>query len=429
MPNFYFTTFLKNQMMIPRWSEKELQAQLACHRIVSVVGPRQSGKTTLVRNAEIGQAEYRNLDRKAEFQAAKESPAFFLTHHHADRLVIDEVQKVPELIGEMKYIVDNNPTPGQYIITGSADYRKLPHANESLAGRAGFVRMRTLTVAETKGKQPVFLERMFNRELPFSCDKEECNKVLILNHALQGGFPELLSNHDADMRYRWFHDYIENQVILDLRDQWAFRRADLLRDLFPYIAAYSSKLNNVRGVSNQMATSWKTLSTYFNALEAMYIVDMLPAWSHKDYDRAGKVPKMFMTDSGLMAYLLGISTVDQLTGMTSEAADQSGKLVETWVYNQLASEMDLHPRWKMMHFRYRNYREIDFLIQNEKGGYLGIEVKTAETLDAKDFADLKWFSEQPAIKDFTGIVFYAGNMVTSPAKRLYGIPMASMWLT
>ncbi len=414
--------------MIPRWAEKELRAQLACHRIVSVVGPRQSGKTTLVRNAEIGLAEYRNLDRKAELLAAKESPAFFLTHHHADRLVIDEIQKAPELIGEMKYVVDSNPTPGQYIITGSADYRKLPHANESLAGRAGFVRLRTLTVAETKNASPIFLERMFNRELPYSCPKEDCNKVLILDHALRGGFPELIVNQDADMRYRWYHDYIENQVILDLRDQWAFRKADLLRDLFPYIAAYSSKLNNVRGVSNQMAVAWKTLSTYFNALEAMYVVDMLPAWSHKDYDRAGKVPKLFMTDSGLMGYLSGLSMVDQLTAMTPEMADQSGKLVETWVYNQLAAEMDLHPRWKMRHFRYQNKREIDFLIQDEKGRYLGIEVKAAETLNPKDFSHLKWFSEQPAIKDFTGIVLYAGNIVTSPTKGLYGIPMACMWL-
>ena len=413
--------------MIPRWAEKELRAQLACHRIVSVVGPRQSGKTTLVRHAEIGRAAYRNLDRQAEFQAAKESPEFFLTHHQGDRLVIDEVQKVPELIGETKYLVDNNPVLGQYIITGSADYRKLPHANESLAGRAGFVRLRSLTVAETMGYSPVFLEKLFSHELPYSCSKDDCNKMLVLDYALRGGFPELIAGRDADMRYRWYHDYIENQVILDLRDQWAFRKADLLRDLFPYIAAYSSKLSSVRGVSNQMATSWKTLSMYFNALEAMYMVDMLPAWSHKDYDRAGKVPKLFMSDSGLMGHLLGLD-MDRLIAMTPEAADQSGKLVETWVYNQLAAEMDLHPRWKMTHFRYQNNREIDFLVQDEKGRYLGIEVKAAETLNARDFSHLKWFSEQPAVRDFTGVVLYAGNMVTSPAKGLYGVPMACMWM-
>lgn len=381
----------------------------------------------MVRHAQIGSVEYRDLDRQAELKVAKESPEFFLTHHQTEHLVIDEVQKAPELIGEMKYVVDNDPRPGQYIITGSADYRKLPHANESLAGRAGFVRLRTLTVGEVLGATPNFLESLFAHEIPYSCNKEDCNRMLILHHALQGGFPEVIGKQNPDMRSRWYHDYIENQVILDLRDQWAFRKADVMRDLFPYIAAYSSKLSNIRGVSNQLATSWKTLSMYFNALEAMYVVDMLPAWSHKDYDRTGKVPKFFMTDSGLMAHLLGLETVEQLTVMTPEIADQSGKLVETWVYNQLAAEMDLHPRWKMTHFRYQNMREIDFLIQNEKGHYLGIEVKAAETLNAKDFRHLKWFSEQDAIKDFTGIVLYAGNMVTSPAKGLYGIPMACLW--
>lgn len=413
--------------MIPRWAEKELKAQLECHRIVSVVGPRQCGKTTLVRSVDIGKAEYRNLDRKAELDAARNSPEFFLTHHNSDRLVIDEVQKAPELIGEMKVIVDENPAPGQFVITGSADYRKLPHANESLAGRAGFVRMRTLTVAEQMQAEPDFLERMFQGALPFNVSRDVCNRLVVLTHALNGGFPELIGKQNADMRYRWYHDYLENQVILDLRDQWAFKKADVLRDLFPYIAAFSSKLSNVRGVSTQMAISWQSLSTYFNALEAMYVLDMLPAWTHKDYDRAGKAHKLFMTDSGLMAHLLGISTIEQLTAMTPEAADQCGKLVETWVYNQLAAEMDLHPRWKLMHLRYNNRYEIDFLIQNEQGAYLGIEVKAAETLSHSDFRHLKWFREQPAIKNFTGIVLYAGNTVVAHDKGLYGVPMSTLW--
>lgn len=143
-------------MIIPRWAMHELLAQLETHRVVSVVGCRQSGKTTILLTTPLPNVKFQSLDVQANFSAAVADPSYFVRRTSPEIFVIDEIQKVPQLIGEIKFQVDRNPEKGQYIISGSSDYRKLPQANESLAGRAGLVRVRTFSEAEQRGMQPGF---------------------------------------------------------------------------------------------------------------------------------------------------------------------------------------------------------------------------------------------------------------------------------
>ena len=158
--------------MIPRWVLNSLQSVLKDQRIAVVVGSRQCGKTTLVENAQIPNSEFVSLDIGSNLQAAQRDPNFFITQHRNQCLIIDEIQKAPRLIGEIKYAVDHDERPGQFVLTGSSDYRKLPHAHESLAGRVDFVRLRTFTTAEKKGAKPIFLSRIFNNDFSFSIDKD-----------------------------------------------------------------------------------------------------------------------------------------------------------------------------------------------------------------------------------------------------------------
>ena len=109
-------------------------------------------------------------------------------------------------------------------------------------------------------------------------------------------------------------------------------------------------------------------------------------------------------------------------------ADHVGKLIETWVYQQLRPEVDLQPLWQIHHFRSSNKREIDFLlVNNERGELLGIEVKASQKVSSEDFVHLTWFAEKCKGRKFTGIVFYTGNLVTRGGENLYGIPMACSW--
>ncbi|WP_297612607.1 AAA family ATPase [uncultured Sutterella sp.] len=417
--------------MIPRWAANELYEILKVQRIASVVGPRQCGKTTLVESADIRNADFISLDKTEDLMAARLDPRYLLTRKPGSCVVIDEIQKAPELIGEIKYLVDHDPRPGQFVLTGSADYRKLPHARESLAGRVDFLRLRTFTAAEILGARPCFLEKALAGDLRFDVDPSSCGKPHILDLAIRGGYPRvaLETGLPNEARARWFESYIEQQVILDMREQWAVRKENVVRELFPYLAAFSSKLHVSATMSEKLGQNYRTLEKYTDALKAMFLVDQVRAWAKKDYDRPGKAPKLFMTDSGLMAHILHVRDSAPLLLDTSyQASDLVGKLIETWAYNQFAAEADLHPLWTLEHLRTKGH-EIDFLLTNEHGAVLGIEIKASESINVKDFQHLYWFGEhcQTEGTSFRGIVLYAGEKVLSFGKNCYAVPFAALW--
>ena len=415
--------------MIPRWALNSLQPILKEQRIAVVVGPRQCGKTTLVENAQIPNSEFISLDIDSNLQAAQRDPNFFITQHRNQCLIIDEIQKAPRLIGEIKYAVDHDERSGQFVLTGSSDYRKLPHAHESLAGRVDFVRLRTFTTAERMGAKPIFLSRIFNNDFSFSIDKDSCGKAFALSEALVGGYPRIFQYSKTESRARWFQSYLDQQVILDMKEQWAIRRESILTDLFPYLAANSSKLHSGLGIAKQLGQSANTLNNYISVLKAMFIVDEVKAWTKKDYDRPGKASKFFMTDSGLMAHILRkYDAGDLLRDNGYEASDFVGKVIETWVYNQLMPEIDLHPLWTIEHYRTPR-REIDFIVTNDKGEMLGIVVKASQSVQSVDFKHLIWFGEQTKQSrlKFKGIVLYAGSRVLSFGNDCYAIPFSAIW--
>lgn len=415
--------------MIPRWALTSLQNVLKEQRIAVVIGPRQCGKTTLVENAQLSNSEFVSLDIDSNLQAAKRDPNFFITQHRNQCLIIDEIQKAPSLIGEIKYAVDHDERPGQFVLTGSSDYRKLPHANESLAGRVDFIRLRTFSTAEKMGVKPSFLSRIFQNDFDFSLDKETCGKRFALSEAVVGGFPRVFQYSEYQSRARWFQSYLSQQVILDMKEQWSIRRESILTDLFPYLAANSSKLHSVATMTKQLGKNALTLSSYISILKAMFVVDEVKAWTRKDYDRPGKAPKFFMTDSGLMSHILRRYDVDELLNDNGyEATDFVEKVIETWVYNQLMPEIDLHPLWTIEHFR-TSRREIDFIVTNDKAEMLGIEVKASQSVQLEDFKHLAWFGElvkQSTLK-FKGIVLYAGSRVLSFGNGCYAVPFSAMW--
>ena len=259
--------------MIPRWALTSLNEVLNEQRIAAVVGPRQSGKTTLVENAGIEGSVFYSLDIDSNLEAALNDPNFLIQSNKNRCLIIDEIQKAPSLIGEIKYAVDHDERTGQFVLTGSSDYRKLPHANESLAGRVDFVRLRTFTTAERIGVRPQFLSRLFHDDFSFSMDSSTCGKAFALSEALIGGYPRVFKNPKMEVRVRWFNSYLEQQVILDMKDQWAVKKEEILNGLFLYLAANSSKLHNLSAMTRQMGNNARTLSNYVGALKAMFLVD------------------------------------------------------------------------------------------------------------------------------------------------------------
>lgn len=412
-------------MLLQRWALQNLIKKLTVNRIVVVAGCRQSGKTTLLTHAPMAQTVFRSLNDAETLQDAEEDPAYFVRRKTDSVLVIDEVQKAQALIGQIKFAVDRNPQKGQYVICGSSDYRKLPHANESLAGRAGFVRVRPFCEAERRGMPPGFLQALFDGKLPLDLTFE-CSKKEVLDLAIRGGFPTLLATDDQKERSTWYEHCLVHQVISDIKDQWGVRKKRTVLKLLLSAAAVSSWELNKSSMATACNINWRTLNGYWSAFEAMFLIDMLPGWVHKDINRASSVSKPFLADSGLMAHLLGLTSADDVHASSEKSQNKAGKLVKTWVYNQLMPEVDQHPTWRIFYFKNRTH-EIDFLVTDGRCRMIGITVKNAESLSKADFKHLKWMQEMVGKDNFTGIVLYAGSEVLPGGDGCFALPMSALW--
>ncbi|GAB7140893.1 ATP-binding protein [Deferribacterales bacterium RsTz2092] len=405
-----------------RWQRQAVKKALATRRVVIVSGARQTGKTTLARQVVDKGGDYRTLDDTNLFALAVADPKGFVKKS-AKTMIIDEIQKVPKLIPEIKIVVDNDNRSGQYLLTGSANIQSLPSVSESLAGRVKNIRLRPLTVGETLGKTPLFLKRAFDKDFPIGTS--EYDKEEILNLAFRGGYPEAVRLLDLSERKEWHKDYINTLVQRDLKDIANIRRQGDLRELVGVLASWSAKFIDMTAVGSALSLNKLTLDSYVNALIALYLFEKVSPWIKTDYERVGRRAKFYATDTGLMTSILGWKPKEVLLNH-----DRSGKLIETFVFQELAAQVDLESQYSISQYRDRLDREIDFIVEREDGALLGIEVKAGHNVSSKDFEPQKWFVENilKNKKPYVGIVLYSGDRTLSFSENMLAVPIASLWL-
>jgi uncharacterized protein len=408
------------KLFYSRWQRHTLEQAMAKRRVVLLVGARQCGKTTLSKQLISEDTTYLTLDDVTLREAAENDPQNFV-EHTSKTLIIDEIQRVPSLLPAIKKVVDEDTHPGQYLLTGSANIQALPSTQESLAGRISKIRLRPLSQGEIQGSAPNFLTYAFNQSFNFKWDFFE--KDTLIEMAFRGGFPEALTLEGRD-RKKWHRDYIEALLERDLKDIAKIHRYDAMQELIKVLAAWSSKFMDVSSISAGLSVHRPTVATYINALEALYIVERVLPWTNTDYDRVGKLSKLFMSDSGLMSSILSWN-MDQVRF----DSDRLGKLMETFIFSELASQIDASEgEYELYHYRDREQREIDFLIEREDHAILGIEVKSSTSIQKKDFKHLQWFHENLSKeRPFIGIVLYSGKLPLSFGQNLWAIPMSMLW--
>ncbi len=403
-----------------RWQRDTLEKALETRRVLLLRGARQCGKTTLARDLVSQDIAYRTLDDPAVRQIAETDPRGFVKHAEKT-LIIDEVQRAPELLSAIKISVDEDTRPGQYLLTGSADMRSSPGVRESLAGRIRKVRLRPLTRGEILGASPDFLDRAFRQD--FGRPDRVYDRDAMLDISFGGGFPEAILLGDAE-RKLWHRDYADALLERDLRDLGRIQRRDAMSELVRTLAAWSGRFMDISSIGAGLSVTRSTVETYINALEALYVVERLRPWRRTDYARAGRRPRLFMTDSGLMSSILGWDR-----RQVRMDADRSGKLVETFMFNEIAAQADAHAgKYDLFHYRDREKREIDFLIEREDSALLGIEIKAGSAIGTKDFRNLSWFKKNIAReRQFTGIVLYSGEIAGSMGDGLWAVPFGTVW--
>lgn len=408
-----------------RWAEETLKNYVKLMRVVCVLGARQCGKSTMLENAQM-EAQYRTLDDESELLASQDT-TFYLKQFEKDTVIIDEIQRAPNLILGIKRIVDQNPQPGQFVLTGSADYRKIPNATESLAGRAAVIRMRPLSQAEIRGAAPNFLLRLFSESFSGNDRVEPLGKMKLFDLMLRGGFPEV-QHFPQEQLSVWFSMYVQNQIMRDLSISSTIRvRPNTVLQALQAMALYSCAVKNVGELAQETLVSRDTMDKYCSGMETLFLLDEIPAWTFNPVAGLRKKPKLVMADSGLVCHLLNIHHAETLLKGTTLQEQQFGRLVETWVYGQIAPEIDTHTDWRLFHYRANEETEIDFLVENDRGELLGLEVKSRETLKSDDFKGLKKFRNAFKGAKFVGVVLYPGDKVFRQADGFWAIPMSAMW--
>ena len=408
---------------IPRWHSATIEQHLQTFRVLTLMGPRQCGKTTLCEQLVSPQAKLRTLDDSATLNLARAGLKEFVRHDN-DLLIIDEVPRVPDLLLAAKQVVDRNNRPGQFMLTGSANVPALPQVKESLAGRTSLIRLRTLSHGELIGAKPNFLERAFGQRFSYSANDPSIARAEFIELALRGGYPSVL-NLSSEDRQRWHRYYIETLIAQDLRAMTNILRHDAMQNLIFLAAAWSSKHLNQSKLAQQLEIKRDTLREYLEYLKMLFLIDQLPPWTKTDYRKVGRRKKLFFTDSGLMASLLELQASQVIYD-----SDTLDKLMATWAYNELVSQMELEShKYFMYHYHDNNQRSVDFIVETRGDqSLLGIKVKAAANFSPSDFKHLQWFRDNLAQgREFTGILLYAGDIAGSIGDNLWAVPFNYLW--
>lgn len=405
--------------MFKRFVERRAKEALSDTPVVLIVGPRRAGKTTLVREMGETGRTYITLDDQTVLEAAQSDPAGFI--RGLDRATIDEIQRAPDLLLAIKKTVDEDYRPGRFLLTGSANVMTLPRIADSLAGRMETIRMLPLARAEIEGRTPTFLERLFEGKL-----QSQKNALVgddLIQLVLLGGFPEAIARDSERRRQDWARSYLTSILTRDLRDIADIEKLTELPKFVRLLAEHSSQLVNYSQFGASINVSHKTGQRYVGLLEQVFLIATLQPWFTNALKRIVKTPKLHFLDSGLLASARGLS-FDRVR------ADRGtfGALLESFVFAEVlklmtASDLRLTPH----HFRDRDGREVDIVLERDDGMIVGIEVKSSATVKAGDFGGLRALADACGERFAFGVVLYDSPDVVPFGDTLAAAPMSSLW--
>lgn len=421
--------------LFPRLIERRLVEALEDSPVVLIHGPRQCGKTTLARMLAAGPDRlgytYVSLDDAVARDSARYDPAGFVGEL-PDRVILDEIQRAPELFEAIKLDVDRRRVPGRFLLTGSTNVLLLPKLSESLAGRLEIVRLHPLAQRETAGasNEPVggaprreFLDLLFGGG--FDVRRAERLGPELPDRIAAGGFAPAVLRPTHRRRANWHRSYVEALIARDVRDVANVRSLDVLPRLLSAVAGQTARLFNLTDLAAPFQLSRPTIGDYAALLERLFLFERLLPWHSNRLRRLVKSPKLHFVDTGLAATLLGTSPAGLM-------ADRSllGQLLETFVYQELRRQAGWHDTpFGFFHFRDRDDFEVDIVIEQGPAAVTGVEVKAAATVRPSDFRGLRKLAATVGDRFAGGVVLYDGELTARFGERLHAVPVRRLWET
>ena len=407
--------------VLPRLAQASLQASLTDTPVVLLQGPRQCGKTTLARSvAEPAGFGYLSFDDDNLVRAARADPLGFVTDL-PPKMVLDEVQRVPELFSTLKLVVDRDRQPGRFLLTGSADVLLLPRLADSLAGRIEVIRLHPLSQVELRQQSAGFLQQLFRAD--FGVVAASRLGMALAELLVAGGFPAALTRQPPRRR-AWYQAYVQTLVQRDVRDLARIAALDVVPRLLELAAGQTAHLFNVSELASPFGVSRPTVRDYLSLLERVFLVDILQPWHLRQISRLVKTPKLHLGDTGVACALLRL---DAAALHANRAL--LGQLLETFVFQELRRQAGSQPEAvSFYHFRHRDDHEVDIVL--EQGESLaGVEVKASGTVRTEDFRGLKKLQEIAGDRFACGVVLYDGEVSLPFGPRLFALPMQTLWTT
>lgn len=402
---------------LPRRAAGLIREALGDTRVVVVTGARQAGKSTLaelvVRERPGSVAWF--LDDPVTRAAASEDPVRFVRHDGL--MLIDEVQRVPDLWLAIKNVVDRDPRPGRFLLTGSARLLALRSIPDALPGRSETIELWPLSQGEIDRVGDGFVDAVFEAGAELRVDVEELGRKDYVARAVRGGYPEAVRRATPRRRARFFDGYLADILARDVKQVADIERAGDMRRLVSLLAGQVGGLVNASRLASDLRISAPTVRSYLEILETIYLIRLVPAWSANVTTRAIATPKLIFVDSGMAAAL-------------SQGApeDSRGGLLENFVLGELARQVTWsETSARLYHYRDRDQYEVDGVLEDGAGRIVGIEVKSGETVRTSDFRGLRLLQRRVRSRFRAGFVLYCGTQQLAFGEGLGCLPISALW--
>jgi predicted AAA+ superfamily ATPase len=397
-----------------------LKNRLIGHTVVLLNGARQTGKSTLVQSL-IGDsgANYLTFDDSTVTAAAAADPQGFLDRFSGP-IILDEIQRVPQLFNAIKLSVDRNRIPGRFMLTGSANVLLLPNLSQSLAGRMEILTLWPFSQGEIAGRRESFLDQLFDKQAVFTnvvCDRQDLSKKMCT-----GGYPEVVQRQDPQRQQAWFGSYITTILQRDVRDISHIESLTAMPRLLSLLATRAASLLNFAEISRSSGLTQTTTKRYMALLQMLFLIHLLPAWSGNPSKRLVKSPKLNLCDSGLLCFLTGLDAAH-----LDNESQRYGAILENFVVVELLKQSTWCKTPWVYFITVPNRSGNRYYPGKFLGKIAAVEIKSAASVTAKDFIPMRQLAQDVGDRFVRGVVLYVGKQTVPFADNLTALPVSAIW--
>lgn len=406
--------------LFPRLIAPRITEALRDTPVVLLAGPRQVGKTTLVRQiAQQRGWRYLTMDDALTLMSAREDPVGMM--RSVDRAVIDEIQRAPQLLLAIKKSVDEDRRPGRFLLTGSTDLMALPTVADSLAGRMETLSLLPLSQSEMALRSANWIDSVFSGKI-LAVDQPALGDAL-LERVLRGGYPEAVARTTGRRRVAWARQYIGAIIARDVRDVAGIEKLDQLPRFLRALAQTAGQMCNYSQLGGRVGLDGKTAARYMGIFEQMYLLKRVEVWAGNGLKRVMKTSKLQFVDSGLLAALLDLTAAAAMQDRT-----RFGHVLETFVFAELLKHTTTaEGDYRLLYYRDADAFEVDVVIENAVGQLVGVAVKASATVREGDLRGLKKLISRAGNQFKGGVLLYHGSETMPLGDGIWAAPLSSLW--